>query len=173
MTLRDVAIRHFIDCIMVSRITKLSFPLMDMGSGPGFPGIPLQIAIPDQKIILAEGVGKRVEFLNKAKQELGLVNMEVFGRNIKPQMTEPKVRGVITRAVEDARNTLKNALGVLEVGGRVYLMKGPGVDPELKLAESMKEFYELEKDIAYELPRTPHKRRLLIYKKIKHPEDLK
>ena len=63
-SLKDIAIKHFIDSMMVNKITPLKFPLLDMGTGPGFPGVPLKILLgPEKKIILAEGVQKRVRFL--------------------------------------------------------------------------------------------------------------
>lgn len=173
---RDIAIKHFIDCMIIPRLTELTFPLVDVGTGPGFPGIPLKIAFPEQKIILAEGVQKRVEFLKHVREEMQLQNLDIIGRNINPFFFYP-VQGVITRAVEDVRNTLTNVLTCLQTGGKVFLMKGPGVDPEIELAaKEMGEFYTLEKDIAYNLPNTEHRRRLLVYKKIKpaplfDPED--
>ncbi len=169
LTLHEVGIKHFIDCLIVPRLTKLQFPLMDVGTGPGLPGIPLKILHPTEKIILAEGVQKRVEFLKEVRESLGLKNLPIIGRNINPWCFYP-VRGVITRAVEDVRNTLQNVIYSLEKNGQVYFMKGPGVDPELELAQSqMSEFYKLEKDIPYELPKTQLARRLVIYRKIKNP----
>jgi len=167
LNLKDIAIKHFIDCLIVPELYPLQFPLLDVGTGPGFPGIPLKIIYPDKKIILAEGVQRRVEFLKKVREELELPNLDIIGRNINPFFAYP-VQGVITRAVEDIRNTLSNVLTCLNTGGEVYFMKGPNVDPEIKLAEKeFSEFYRLEKDIAYTLPKTQHQRRLLVYKKIK------
>jgi len=62
LKLRDVAIKHFIDSIIILKYTKLQFPLLDVGTGPGFPGIPLKIMFPNEKILLGEGVQRRVEF---------------------------------------------------------------------------------------------------------------
>jgi 16S rRNA (guanine527-N7)-methyltransferase len=167
LKIRDIAIKHFIDCLMVPQITKLQFPLMDVGTGPGFPGIPLKIAFPDERIILAEGVQRRVEFLKKVREEMKLKNLDIIGRNINPYFAYP-VQGVITRAVEDVRNTLTNVLTSLQLGGKVYLMKGPGVDPEIEIAKKeLSEFYELEENTAYSLPETTQERRLLVYRKIK------
>ncbi|PIS10198.1 MAG: 16S rRNA (guanine(527)-N(7))-methyltransferase RsmG [Bdellovibrio sp. CG10_big_fil_rev_8_21_14_0_10_47_8] len=167
LTIKDIGIRHFIDCLIVPQLTELQFPLMDLGSGPGFPGIPLKIFYPDQKIILAEGVQRRVEFLKSIREKMQLQKLDIIGRNINPYFAYP-VQGVITRAVEDVRNTLNNVLTSLQTGGRVYFMKGPKVDPELAVAEKeVGEFYTLEKDIAYTLPETSHQRRLLVYRKIK------
>ncbi len=167
LTLREVAIKHFIDSLMVSQVTQLSFPLLDMGTGPGFPGIPLKIVFPNEKIILAEGVQKRVDFLKQVRDDLKLPELDIIGRNVNPEFVYP-VQGVITRAVEDARNTLGNVISCVQTGGRVFLMKGPNVDPEIKMAlDQWGEYFTLENDIAYSLPETPHERRLLIFKKIK------
>ncbi len=174
LNLKDIAIKHFIDCLIITDLCQLQFPLLDVGTGPGFPGIPLKIRYPNEKILLGEGVQKRVEFLKHVRETLDLQNLDIVGRNINPYFVYP-VNGVITRAVEDISNTLSNVLSCLQEGGCVYFMKGPGVDPEIPAAvEKWKEFYQLEKDIAYDLPFTENHRRLVIFRKIKNaplPED--
>ncbi len=167
LKIRDIAIRHFIDSLIITGLTKLQFPLMDMGTGPGFPGIPLKIFYPEERIILAEGVQRRVEFLKTVREKMNLKNLDIIGRNINPYFAYP-VQGVITRAVEDVRNTLLNSLTCLQLGGKVYLMKGPNVDPEIKVAQQeVGEYYKLVQDVAYTLPHTTHERRLLVYEKFK------
>lgn len=168
LKLRDIAIKHFIDSIVILKYTKLQFPLLDVGTGPGFPGIPLKIMFPEEKILLAEGVQRRVEFLKHVRQEMSLQNLDIVGRNINNNFVYP-VKGVITRAVEDISNTLGNVLSCLQIGGRVYFMKGPGVGPEIEMAKkNWSEFYKLVEDTAYVLPQTPHERRLVVYEKIKN-----
>lgn len=170
LKLRDVAIRHFIDSIIILKHTELQFPLLDVGTGPGFPGIPLKIMFPKEKILLGEGVQRRVEFLKHVRSEMSLENLDILGRNINRHCVYP-INGAITRAVEDIGNTLNNVMSGLQLGGRVYFMKGPGVDPEIKAAkENWGEFYKLVQDVAYNLPETPHERRLVVYEKIKHQE---
>lgn len=167
LDLKDIAIKHFIDCLIIAQKTALKFPLLDVGTGPGFPGIPLKIVFPQDKIILAEGVQKRVEFLKKVRDEMKLEQLDIIGRNINPFFMYP-VQGVITRAVEDIRNTLNNVKSCLQTDGKVYFMKGPGVDPEIKLAaQELGDIYELEEDHHYFLPETKHERRLLVYRKVK------
>ncbi len=174
LKIKDIAIKHFIDSLIITELCDLQFPLLDLGTGPGFPGIPLKIRFPDKKILLAEGVQKRVEFLKTIRESLDLKNLDIFGRNINEHFVYP-VNGVITRAVEDIPNTLKNVLSCLQTEGCVYFMKGPNVDPELKLIPpELLEYYKLEKDIAYDLKHTENHRRLIIFKKIKNaplPED--
>lgn len=166
---RDIAIKHFIDSLMVTRLVKPMFPLMDVGTGPGFPGIPLKIMYPEEKIILAEGVRRRVDFLKAVREDMELKNLDIVGRNIDHTFQLP-VRGVITRAVEETSHTLQNISQCLEVGGRVYLMKGPNVDPEVKSAVLKWEpYFELVEDHNYSLPETPHQRRLLVFQKLKTP----
>jgi len=167
LKLKDIAIKHFIDSLIVSELVDIKFPLLDVGTGPGFPGIPLKIRHKKEKILLAEGVQKRVEFLKAVRAELKLENLDIIGRNINEHFVYP-VQSVITRAVEDIPNTLKNVLSCLQEGGFVYFMKGPHVDTEIKMAENLKEFYKLEKDIAYDLKYTENHRRLVIYQKIKN-----
>jgi 16S rRNA (guanine527-N7)-methyltransferase len=166
---RDIAIKHFIDSLMVAKLTRLEFPLLDVGTGPGFPGIPLKILYPKDKIILAEGVRRRVDFLKAVRDEMRLRELDIIGRNIDETFQLP-VRGVITRAVEEIPNTLRNISQCLQVNGKIFFMKGPNVDPEIKAAkETWSEYFTLAEDHNYKLPNTPHERRLVVFRKIKTP----
>ena len=124
---------------------------------------------PNEKIILAEGVKRRVDFLKAVRDEMKLENLDIIGRNIDSNFVYP-VKGAITRAVEVVSQTLKNVSQSLEVGGKVFLMKGPNVEPEIREAKrEWGEYFELETDKEYDLPQTPNQRRLVIYRKIKTP----
>lgn len=163
--IRDIALKHFIDCLMVPRLMELPFPLMDMGTGAGFPGIPLKVEFPNDRIILAEGVGKRVEYLKRVREDLKLRELDIIGRYVTPDFHYP-VAGIITRAVLDISETLRNVENCLSPGGKMIFMKGPGVDQEVKKARQEVTNFELSLDRAYELPNSPHQRRLVVYTKI-------
>ena len=165
LKLRDIAIKHFIDCLMVTRLIKLTFPVLDMGTGPGFPGIPLKIHFPDEPMVLVEGVEKRVQFLKTVRENLGLQKLDLIGRYVTPQFNYP-VPTVITRAVAKVSDTLGQVINCLPSGGQLVLMKGPHVGDELMTAmNEWKAHYKLIKDHYYEIPSTPHQRRLVVIEK--------
>ncbi len=167
---RDIGIKHFIDSLMVPRLTKLFFPLLDMGTGPGLPGIPLKVEFPDKRIVLADGVRKRIDFLKTVRDSMKLENLDLVGRNINRDFSYP-VQGVITRAVKDISLTLEDVSQCLQVGGRLYLMKGPNVDDELAFAkQKWGEYFKVAEYHEYNLPETPHERRLIVFEKLKTPE---
>jgi 16S rRNA (guanine527-N7)-methyltransferase len=157
----DIVIKHFIDSVYPGIITKLPVSLLDIGTGPGFPGIPLKIMNPGLKLTLAEPKHKRVKFLHMAAEELEL-DFEIY-----PHLVTEKsffnVEGVITRALETAAGTLQRTCHFLPEGGQIILMKGPDADTDLKT--SARPGYELKDDIAYTLPGTSYHRRLLIFQK--------
>ena len=165
--LEDVVLKHYVDCFLVDRMVDLPSPLLDLGTGGGFPGIPLKIIRPDLRIVLAEGVGKRVRFLKQAREHLGFEGLDVIGRNIDREFFYP-VRGVITRAVEVIPDTLKRVRNSLVQDGLAIFMKGPNVDDEQALAlKRYGDEYELEHDLPYTLPRSKHRRRLVVYRRIR------
>lgn len=144
-------------------------PLMDLGTGPGMPGIPLVIFRPDLRIHLAESRKNRIEFLKIAVSRLGLSGVEVLDRGIAPDY-DRSVAGVITRAVEPIADTLGRVAGCLQKDGRIFFMKGPGCDEEIEAASrSFSSDYELDADIAYRIPSTPHRRRLVVFRRISRP----
>jgi 16S rRNA (guanine527-N7)-methyltransferase len=163
---RDFVVKHYIDCLIVTRLIELPAPLLDIGTGAGFPGIPLKIAVPGMEIILAESRAKRNEFLRLVIGQLGLKKIEVLGRGILPGRLDRKVAGVITRAVESSAETLGRVRDMLDTGGLVILMKGPGGEEEI--AEALHLYgreFRLRNTIPYTLPGTTHHRRLLIFEK--------
>jgi len=107
----DVVIKHFVDCLLPGRLTELPSPLMDLGSGGGFPGVPLKILHPEVEILLAEGRRLRVAFLEEVRRSLRLPKLHIHGARIHPDLCEPRVAGVITRAVERIEATLPRVEG--------------------------------------------------------------
>jgi 16S rRNA (guanine527-N7)-methyltransferase len=144
----------------------LPSPLIDMGSGPGLPGIPLKIARPGVKMILAEPRGARAEFLEEVCGQLGLADVEVYAHKVGSDFPG-KVAGVITRAVASIPETLDRVANCLEVGGRMIFMKGPGCDEEIAAAaRTHAGLFRVADNYAYDIPGTVHHRRLVVYERL-------
>ena len=125
-----IVLKHYVDCALVATLVDLPSPLLDLGTGAGFPGIPLKIVRPDVVLVLAEPRGKRAAFLEEAVRALGLRDVEVVAHRIGSDFRYP-VHGVITRAVESIPATLARVAPWLAPGAQLLFMKGPGVDAEI------------------------------------------
>jgi 16S rRNA (guanine(527)-N(7))-methyltransferase RsmG len=160
----NMVIKHYVDSALVTRLLdEIPSPLVDIGSGAGLPGIPIKILRPEVRLILAEGRKKRASFLDAAVRGLHLEGVDVFPHRVQGSFPHP-IRGVITRAFETMVKTLERVAPFLPQGGRVIFMKGPQCEQEREEASlRMEGEYELERDLPYKIPHTPHERRLLIY----------
>jgi 16S rRNA (guanine527-N7)-methyltransferase len=166
----NMVIKHYVDSLLVLRFVDPAAPLLDMGSGAGFPGIPIKIARPDLEMILAEPRGARVGFLREVIRELGLERIEVVASKVGPRFDRP-FASVVTRAVASIPLTLERIEPRLEPGGAAIFMKGPACDDEIEAAD--RDFsgrFLLESDRAYAIPGTPHERRLVVYRKSMDPQ---
>ena len=100
----DIVIKHFIDCALVTRLCDLPSPLVDIGTGAGFPGIPLKIMKPDLRLILAEPRKKRAAFLAETVAALNLSNVEIYPHMVTKHSL--RGRGRDYRALESVDDTL-------------------------------------------------------------------
>jgi 16S rRNA (guanine(527)-N(7))-methyltransferase RsmG len=165
----NMVLKHYVDSLLVLRFEELPSPLVDMGSGPGLPGIPLAIARPDIRMILAEPRGARAAFLSEVVERLGLSNVEVFANKVNSRFPDP-VQGVITRAVASIPETLDRVARAIVPGGRMLFMKGPDCTDEIAEAKkSHATLFKLVADHAYALPGSTHDRRLVVYERLDTP----
>jgi len=160
--------KHYIDCALAAKMLdwRLPSPLLDIGTGPGLPGILLKIACPETEMILSEGRHKRIAFLHEVVQALGLKGIEIYEGKIYSTFRR-RVTGVITRALESIPKTLDRVRQCLAPGGSAIFMKGPSCEDELK--EALREFthaYKLLQDISYTIPHSPHRRRLIVFERL-------
>ncbi len=163
----------YVDSILPGQIIELPSPLMDIGSGPGMPGIPLKIAYPGLEVILAESRANRVEFLQTVLAELGLANIGVHGHGVNAS-TEIPVSGVITRALEAIPATLERISGSLAPGGLAIFMKGPGCEAEVEEArDRFGARYRLAGDHHYHLPESNDERRLVVFQRLDSPPRIR
>lgn len=160
--------RHYADCILINAYVE-SWPrrMIDIGSGAGFPGIPLKLVNPEIELTLCEPRPNRVNFLNLAIRELGLKDIDVFGHKVTSNSMKLQVGGAISRAFELIEKTLPRLGNSLEVGGKAFFMKGPAVKEELKNLKPEELGYRLEAAHYYKIPNTEERRALVILERIR------
>ena len=169
----NMVLKLYVDSILPATLIELPSPLMDLGTGPGMPGIPLKIFKPEVSLMLAEGRGKRVTFLQEVIETLGLSDVEVIDRNITADFTSP-VAGVITRAVETIDKTLDRISGCLNQAGKIIFMKGPGCDQEIvDAAQTVEARFRMIQDLPYRIGETSHERRLVVFERLDQPPAVK
>ncbi len=161
----DIIIKHFIDSVYFTKFITLPSSLVDIGTGPGFPGIPLKIMNPDLHIILAEPRVRRVEFMRSVIKRLNLKKADIY-----PHMVTDKsffeTDGVITRALETVDGTLTRTDHFLLEGGKILFMKGPEAGEDLKqISEKNRRTFRIAEDRKYTLPGTGYARRILVFEK--------
>ncbi len=163
---RNLVLKHYVDGALAADLIRPRGLTMDLGTGAGFPGLPLAIRRPQWPLLLAEPRGRRLAFMEEAVSLLGLANVEFYPHKVGPRF-DRAIENFITRDFEPAPDSLRRAALILPPGGRVYLMKGPGVDGELREAEALPEWaeFELEDDRAYSFDQGRIKRRLITWRK--------
>jgi 16S rRNA (guanine527-N7)-methyltransferase len=162
----NMVLKHYVDSLLVLNYIELPSPLVDMGSGPGLPGIPLKIARPEVQMVLAEPRGARAEFLRGVCTRLGLKGVEIYAHKLGPDYPG-QVAGVISRAVGPIPGTLERVASCLAAGGRVIFMKGPQCDDEIEQAKTLHaDLVRLAADHAYTIAGTTHHRRLVVFERL-------
>ncbi len=165
----NMVLKLYVDSVLPATLTPLPSPILDLGSGPGMPGVPLKIFRPEIDIRLAETRSIRNRFLQSVVDALGLNGLTVVGHGISPAYETP-IAGVITRAVEPMTDTLDRVAGCLDQNGRVIFMKGPDCDGELEeVRQRFSSTYDLIQDTAYRIPTTDHQRRLVVLERRSRP----
>jgi len=162
----SIVVKHYVDSMIVGSMIRLPSPLLDLGTGAGFPGIPLKIRYPRLRLVLVDTHARRVRFLEDACALLGLRDVTVRKLKATRESLREPVAGVITRAFERMAATIERTSGCLGPGGQLVFLKGPSVDRELEEALDLHgKAVALVRDEAYTLPRTPHRRRLVVLRR--------
>lgn len=134
----DIIKKHFIDCIKAfkSKPIKSAKTIIDVGTGAGFPGLPIAIMSPDTKVTLLDSLNKRVNFLNTVVSELALKNVITIHSRAEDGARKIELREkfdvATSRAVANMAVLSEFCMPYVKVNGHFVALKGPSVDEELK-----------------------------------------
>jgi 16S rRNA (guanine527-N7)-methyltransferase len=134
-SLKDTIIKHFLDSLSVIENLPGSGHLADIGSGGGFPGVPIAIVRPDMRVILIEAARKKANFLRQVVRVLGLKSAEVYHGRAEALATAGRFNCIVSRAFSSMETFLKISAPLLTEEGIIIAMKGKSIEQELREAE--------------------------------------
>lgn len=171
---KEIILKHFIDSLTIEKQLKLGETLIDVGTGAGFPGIPIKIARPDVNIVLLDSLNKRILFLNEVISKLKLEKIETIHARVEEAGKNKKYREkfdvATSRAVANLTTLTEYLLPLVKRDGRAICMKGPGVEKEIEESKKAIDVLggKIESVESFQLADTDNQRNIVYIEKIKN-----
>ena len=166
----EVFIKHFLDSILPIDEIKQNATVVDVGTGAGFPSLPIKIVRPDIKLTMVDSLNKRINFLNELTAELNLKTSNIHSRAEEFALkNREKYDVAVARAVARLNTLPEYLLPLVKVGGVVLAYKGSNYQEELNEAQNAISVLggKFEKTLNFNLPNNAGERNIIVIKKIK------
>lgn len=170
----EIILKHFIDSITILKEIDNNSKIIDVGTGAGFPGVPLSIMNPTLKITLADSLNKRLIFLQEVVNQLGLKNIEIIHARAEELGKNKKYRenfdAATSRAVANLSTLSEYLIPLVKVGGKIISMKAGGAQEEIEAAKKAIKILggKIEEIEEFKLPQTEIERTIILIKKEEH-----
>ena len=169
----EIILKHFIDSLTILKYIDKDKTLIDIGTGAGFPGIPVKIMRPDIEVTLLDSLNKRIYFLEEVINQLGLKNIETVHARIEEYGKNREYREsydiATSRAVANLTTLSEYMLPMVKVGGISICMKGSEIEEEFSKSQRAIDILggKIQKVDTFTLPKSDNKRNIIIIEKKK------
>lgn len=169
----EFIIKHFVDSLTINKYIEPGKTIIDIGTGAGFPGIPIKILNKGNKVVLFDSLNKRIRVLEDIVEEINLENVDLIHGRAEETFKNIKYREqydiAVSRAVANLNILVELMLPAVKVGGKCICMKGNNIENEIREAKKAieelgGEIYKVEKII---LPELKLERNIVVIGKVK------
>ena len=155
---QEMLVKHILDSIVVSPYLQ-GDRFIDVGTGPGLPGLPLAIINPTKQFVLLDSLGKRISFIRNAVRELGLTNVEPVLSRVEEYQPEQKFDGVLSRAFASLKDMTDWCHHLPKQDGYFYALKGIYHEDEV---QELDKKFEVKDVITLHVPELIAERHLIV-----------
>lgn len=168
---KEIILKHFIDSLTINSYIEDNQTLVDVGTGAGFPGIPIKIYKSNVKIVLVDSLNKRINFLNEVIKELNLKDIETVHSRVEDFGKNSKYREsfdiVTARAVSNLAVLSEYLVPLTKIGGNCLCMKGNEIEEECNNAKNAIKILggKISKIDTFKLPESDISRNIIVVQK--------
>ena len=172
----EFVIKHFVDSLMIAKVMDMTMPMtvLDIGTGAGFPGVPIKIVYQETKVLLLDSLNKRLNFLNEVIAELGLKDITTIHSRAEELQAKGEYREnfdlCVSRAVSALPTLSEYCLPYVKLGGKFVAYKATGADEEIEASKTAIRVLggEIKETAHFTIKDTDYTRVLISIEKIKN-----
>lgn len=169
----EIILKHFIDSLTIAKYVEKNTKLIDVGTGAGFPGIPLKIIREDIEVTLLDSLNKRINFLKEVIEQLSLAKIETIHARVEDLGKDSEYREhfdyATSRAVANLSTLTEYLMPLVKINGCCINMKGLDVEEEIEKSKKAISILggKIETIDKFQLPQSDIGRNIIILRKVK------